>query len=136
MNLSCCFYCNKVGHFQRNCPIYRIDNRRCYACGQLGHVEKNCWQGNYGGASQLSVGPSDHNVITVAAVRYSAATLTGELAGKPMEMMLDSGSAVLLMLKEEADKLQDKLTNITIPQVRLITASGEPYRWLGVFKLL
>ena len=50
--------------------------------------------------SQLSVGPSDHNVITVAAVRSSAATLTGELAGKPMEMMLDSGSAVSLVLKE------------------------------------
>ena len=53
--------------------------------------------------SQLSVGPSDHNVITVAAVRSSAATLTGELAGKPMEMMLDSGSAVSLVLKEEVD---------------------------------
>ena len=81
--------------------------------------------------SQLSVGPSDHNVITVAAVRSSAATLTGELAGKPMEMMLDSGSAVSLVLKEEADKLQDKLTNITIPQVRLVTASGEPLQVAG-----
>ena len=56
----------------------------------------------------VSVGSSDYNVITVAAVRSSAATLTGELAGKPMEMMLDSGSAVSLVLKEEADKLQDK----------------------------
>ena len=44
--------------------------------------------------SQLSVGSSDHNVITVAAVRSNAATFTGELAGKPMEMMLDSGSVV------------------------------------------
>ena len=82
-------------------------------------------------ASQLSVGPSDYYVITVAAVRSSAATLTGELAGKPMEMMLDSRSAVSLVLKEEADKLQDKLTNITIPQVRLITASGEPLQIAG-----
>ena len=68
------------------------------------------------------------NVITVAAVRSSAATLTGELASKPMEMMLDSGSAVSLVRKEEADKLQDKLTNIPIPQVRLVTASGSHYR--------
>ena len=64
----------------------------------------------------------------MAAVRSSAATLTGELAGKPMEMMLDSGSAVSLVLKEEADKLQDKLT---IPQVRLVTASGEPLQVAG-----
>ena len=77
--------------------------------------------------SQLSVGPSDYNVITVAAVRSSAATLTGELP----EIILDSGSAVSLVLKEEADKLQDKLTNITIPQVRLITASGEPLQIAG-----
>ena len=102
-------------------------------------------------ASQLSVGPSDDNVITVAAVRSSAATFTGELAGKPKEMMLDSGSAVSLVLKEEADKLQDKLTNIPIPQVRLITASENQsvkcyssvfgysqisdtcYLWLGFF---
>ena len=81
--------------------------------------------------SQLSVGPSDHNVITVAAVRSSAATLTGELDGKPMEMMLDSGSAVSLVLKEEAYKLQDRLTNITIPQVTLVTASGEPLQVAG-----
>ena len=55
-NLPRCFYCNKVGHFQRNCPRRRIDIRRCYACGQLGHVEKNRWQGNYGGASMWGRG--------------------------------------------------------------------------------
>ena len=62
----------------------------------------------------------------MAAVKSSAATLTGELAGECMEMMLDSGSAVSLVIKEEADKLQGQLVNIPIPQVRLITASGEP----------
>ena len=57
----------------------------------------------------------------MAAVRFSAATLTGELVGERMEMMIESGSAVSLVIKEEADKLQGKLTNIPIPQVRLIT---------------
>ena len=76
-------------------------------------------------ASRLSVDPSDDYVITVAAVRSSTATLTGELAGKPMEMILESGSAISLVLKEEADKFQEQLTNIPIPQIRLITASGE-----------
>ena len=37
-----CLYCNKLGHFQRNCSRRRIDNRHCYAYDQLGYVEKNC----------------------------------------------------------------------------------------------
>ena len=41
-------------------------------------------------ASRLLVGPSVDNAITVAAVKSSATTLTGELAGERMEMMLDS----------------------------------------------
>ena len=55
-NLQRCFYCDKIGHFQRNCPKRLSENRRCYACGKLGHVEKNCWQGNYNGASTLGRG--------------------------------------------------------------------------------
>ena len=82
-------------------------------------------------ASRLLVGPSVDNAIAVAAVKSSAATLTGELAGECMEMMLDSGSTVSLVIKEEADKLQGKLANIPIPQVRLITTSGEPLQITG-----
>ena len=67
----------------------------------------------------------------MAAVKSSAATLTGELAGERMEMMLDSGLAVSLVIKEEANKLQGKLANIPIPQVKLITASGEPLQITG-----
>ena len=79
-------------------------------------------------ASLLPVGPPDDQkqMVTVSVVRSSAATLVGELAGKSLEMMLDSGSAVSLIIKEEVDTLHDKLINIPIPQVRLITASGEP----------
>ena len=43
-----------------------------------------------------------------------------------MEMVLDSGSEVSLVIKEDADNLQeqqDKLINTTISQVRLINAS-------------
>ena len=70
-------------------------------------------------------------MVTVSVVKSSAATLIGELAGRPLEMMLDSGSAVSLIIKEVTDNLQDKLTNIPIPQVRLITASGEPLPIIG-----
>ena len=126
-NLQRCFYCDKIGHFQQNCPKRVSDNRRCYACGKLGHVEKNCWQGNYNRASLLPVGPSDDQVVTVSAVKCNAAILTGELAGKIMEMMIDSGSAVSLVMKQEVDVLKhDRLLNAPVPKLRLVTASGEP----------
>ena len=61
-------------------------------------------------------------MATASVVRSSAATLVGELAGKSLEMMLDSRSAESSIIKEEGDIL----INILISQVRLITASGEP----------
>ena len=64
-------------------------------------------------------------MVTVSVVKSSAATLIGELAGKSLKMILDSGSAVLLIIKV-VDNLQEKLTNTPIPHVKLITASGEP----------
>ena len=46
----------------------------------------------------------------MSAVKYNAAILTGELAGKIMEMMIDSGLAVSLVIKQEMDTLKhDKL---------------------------
>ena len=83
-------------------------------------------------ASLLPVGPSNDRVVTVAAVKCNAAILTGELAGKIMEMMIDSGSAVSLVMKQEVDTLkQDKLFNVPVPKLRLVTALGEPMLIIG-----
>ena len=44
-----------------------------------------------------------------------------------MEMMIDTGSAVSLVMKQEMDTLkQDKLFNVPVPKLRLVTASREP----------
>ena len=40
-----CFYCNKLGHTQRNCPG-RPASQRCYICNRPGHLVRQCWQGN------------------------------------------------------------------------------------------
>ena len=47
-------------------------------------------------APLLPVGLIEDQVVTVSIVKSSVATLIGELAGKPLEVMLDhdSGSAV------------------------------------------
>ena len=60
----------------------------------------------------------------MSAVQCNVAILTGELAGKTVEMIIDSGSAVSLVTKQEVNTLKhDKLLNAP---VRLVTASGEP----------
>ena len=77
--------------------------------------------------SLLPIGPSNDCVVTVSAVKCNAAIRTGELAGKIMERMIDSGSAVSLVMKQEVNTLkQDKLFNVPAPKLRLVTASGEP----------
>ena len=89
-------------------------------------------------ASLSSVGPAnDYEVVTVSRVRSSSATLTGEFAGRVMEMMLDSGSAVSLVIKQENSNFnQDKLTNIPAPKLRLVTASKEPLPIIGCVQTL
>ena len=64
----------------------------------------------------LPVGPNNDKTVTVFVhvVRSSASTLTGKLAGKTLEMMLDSGSAVSLLIKEEADIMKDTLISTPI----------------------
>ena len=72
----------------------------------------------------LLVSPNNDKMVTVSVVRLSSAsTLTRELAGKTLEM---TGSAVSLLIKEEADIMKDKLIGMPIPKVRLIMALGEP----------
>ena len=50
-------------------------------------------------ASLLQVGSSNDHVVTVSAVKCNAAIPTGELLEKIIEMMIDSGSAVSLVMK-------------------------------------
>ena len=47
----------------------------------------------------LQVGSSNDHVVTMSAVKCNAAILTGELAGKIIEMIINSGSAVSLVMK-------------------------------------
>ena len=81
-------------------------------------------------ASLLPVSPSNDCVVTVAAVKCNTAILTGELAVKIMEIMIDSGSAVSLVMKQEVDT-KDKLFNVPVPKLRVVTASGEPMLIIG-----
>ena len=62
--------------------------------------------------------------------------LNGQWGGKVMEMMLDSGSAMSLVIKQEVANVQQQLTNCSIPRVKLITASGEPLPITGCVQAL
>ena len=72
--------------------------------------------------------PQDVRIITIAAVRTKAAIIAGEIGGVVVEMMLDSGSTVSLIRQDIIKQLHPqsiaKLQGI--PELQLITASGEP----------
>ena len=61
-----CFYCNQLGHTQRQCQAYRSQfrqqPRRCYNCGKVGHLERNCRQrqGNSQGAPAQATRRPNH----------------------------------------------------------------------------
>ena len=60
-------------------------------------------------------------------MRINAAVIRGEFEGKPLEMMLDSGSAVSLVRQEEISSVRERVkTTQSKPQLRLVTASGDP----------
>ena len=71
------------------------------------------------------VGPTTECVITVATVK-SSSIITGKIGGVLTEMMLDSGSAVSLIHQATLSQLHGTITRLAIPQLHLVTASGDP----------
>ena len=61
-----CFYCDQLGHTQRQCHAYRSQfrqqPRRCYSCGKVGHLERDCRQrqGNFKGTSAQATRRPNH----------------------------------------------------------------------------
>ena len=60
----------------------------------------------------------------MAAVESNAAIIKGQLGGKVIKLMLDSGSSVCLVRQSALDGLQG-IVNIASKEIRLVTAAGE-----------
>ena len=73
-----------------------------------------------------AIGPDNTklNLIMVSAIRTNAAIINGLLGGVPMEIMLDSGSAVSLIRQDMISPLMTSVIHIPLPQVKLVTAAG------------
>ena len=65
-------------------------------------------------------------LITVASVTSKATVTMGEVGCSKVEMMLDSGSAVSLLRKQETENMKLIQPVERAPVVKLVTASGEP----------
>ena len=64
------------------------------------------------------------NLIMVSVIRTNSAIITGLVGGAPMEIMLDSGSAVSLITQGMISPLMTSVIHIPLPQVKLVTAAG------------
>lgn len=73
--------------------------------------------------SQSTLSPQ---LVTVATVESKATVITGEVGDITVEVMFDSGSAVSLLRKRDMDCMKSLQYLKKIPQVKLITASGDP----------
>ena len=78
--------------------------------------------------SQSSLSPQ---AVTVATVKSKATVIMGEVGNISVEIMFDSGSAVSLLRKRDMDQMKSLQHLKTDPQIRLITASGEPLPIVG-----
>lgn len=38
----CCFKCQKIGHWERECKESKVADIRCHKCGTIGHAAKTC----------------------------------------------------------------------------------------------
>ena len=78
----------------------------------------------------------DVSIIIVAAVRAKAAIIVGEIGGIVVERMLDSGSTVSLIRQDIIKQLhpQSIAKLCGIPELQLITASGEPLQVIDHIK--
>ena len=63
------------------------------------------------------------NVVTVAVVRSQATTVQGELGGKAVDLMLDSGSSVSLVESGTLIGMKDVVSVRCARSLRLVTAS-------------
>jgi len=64
-------------------------------------------------------------IVTVAAVRSQATTVRGELGGKAVNVMLDSGSSVSLVESNTLTGMKDVVGVQCAKSLRLVTASGD-----------
>ena len=63
--------------------------------------------------------------VTVAVVRSQATTVKGELSGKAVDVMLDSGSSVSLVQSSTLTGMKDVVGVQCARSLRLVTASGD-----------
>ena len=83
-------------------------------CGLPRYLAKVSHQRN-GNRHHSSLSPQNTNIVTVAAIRTKAAVMTGNVGGVRKEMVVDSGSSVLIVRKEVLNWLQGIIKIYPVP---------------------
>ena len=125
-----CYCCGKTGHMKAQCPKR---DARCNLCGRVGHLEKMC-QKRQGDAKVKYVQEDERvedyvSMFLVNDDKKSAVYVTVEVCGKPVKLMIDSGSAVTMIT--EKTWLSIGKPKLTKPDCELRGVTGQKLRLVG-----
>ena len=68
---------------------------------------------------------NSHHIITVATTKLHSVIITGNVSGKSIELMLNSGFSISLLAQSIVPE-QHNVLPMVLPPVQLKTAAGEP----------
>ncbi|XP_060581109.1 uncharacterized protein K02A2.6-like [Ruditapes philippinarum] len=123
-----CIHCGKDNHASFKC---RFKNAICHACNAHGHIKSICLKARARDVHAMN--NDDVPVMSINSVTKGSSrkiTITPEIDDRPLQMEVDTGSAVSLMSREEFQKCFGNVT-LDKPTSVLKTYSGEEIQQAG-----